>query len=122
MFLHDMDAPLTAQMSHQHSRASVSPFENGSKCAVAKTEVVRLGGQLTGGGRGEKTGSAVSEKVLRTLRTGTTGVATTLAIKNQNGIRKARTRLSAGCVTIKQKAAATHKYTTNRHAVGLILI
>jgi hypothetical protein len=51
---------------------------------------------LTGGGRGETTGSDRNGRGVHTFGTGESGTLTTMAIKNQNGIKKRKRRPTKG--------------------------
>jgi hypothetical protein len=77
---------------------------------------------LTGGGRGEKTGSPNNERALHMVLTGGTETLGTSVRKNQKGIRKAKTRGSTGSVTAKSKAVATHTKATSRDAKCMVFI
>jgi len=89
--------------------------------AVARRPCMR-GNYLAGGGRGENTGRGRNGSALHTLRTLAIGAVTTPARKNQNGIRKAKTKPSTGCINARSKAIATHRRATHRDAKRMSFI
>jgi len=63
---------------------------------LLKKTVIYARNYLTGGGRGEKTGSDGQGRGGRTFGTTRRGTLATTARKNQNGIKKRKRRPSAG--------------------------
>jgi len=73
-------------------------------------------GYLSGGGRGEKTGSDGKGRGEHTFGTTGRGTLTTTATRNQNGIKKRKRRPSVGWAREASKTIATQSKATSRSA------
>jgi len=71
---------------------------------------------LTGGGRGETTGSDGNERGAHTSGTRGRRTLTTMATKNQNGIKKRKRRPTTGRARAASKTIATQSKATSRSA------
>jgi hypothetical protein len=113
IFLSDMYLPLRHE-SFSRGRDRVLVMTHNRNAVARRPLCVRS--YLRGGGRGEKAGREENGSGLGTLETQGTGLMMTAAKKNQNGIKKATSRPSKGCVATTSKAIARHRKAISRDA------